>query len=1160
MSKIRLNINGQEMCGFDGQTILEIAQENGVSIPTLCHDERVKMYGSCGLCVVEAAGNPKLIRSCSTYAADGMIIYTETDRVRGSRRTALELLLTDHQGDCRPPCSLACPAGTDCQGYVGLIANGQYAQAVRLVKDKIPLPGSIGRVCPHPCEEACRRRLVEEPINIAALKAFVADKDMESDNLFTADVAAATGKTVAIIGGGPGGLSAAYFLRSAGHEITIYEAMPHMGGMLRYGIPEYRLPKSYLQDEIDAIESMGVRFINGIKIGRDVTLQYLRDTYDCVVAAVGAWVSTDLRCPGEQLSGVIGGIDFLRSSALGKTSCAGLRVAVVGGGNTAMDACRSAVRLGADKVYNIYRRTMAEMPAEEIEIKEAEEEGVIFKNLTNPIEVLGENGQAKAMRLQIMQLGEADASGRRAPVPVKGQEEQIDVDLVIVAIGQALDPTGLEEIELTKRGTISADETTFRTSCQGVFAIGDATNKGADIAISAIGEAQKASVIIDRFLNGEQAGYTVPFVVTTEPTAEDFIHMEKKKRAKMPHRAPEARRTNFQEVNFGLSEQAALLEANRCLECGCQDYFECKLIDYANQYKVQPEPIYGEVHTRTTDDEHPYIHRNPNKCILCGLCVRICDEVVGASALGLVDRGFDTVVSPSLGSPLEDTSCISCGQCVAVCPTGALTETVMIPKQVPTAEKHTDTLCSFCSVGCQTRLTHNGSMLLRSLPVARPKEDALLCSKGRFGFGEIAKTERLSTPLARNENGEMTPIAFESAYADINRNLRALQGQYGKNAVAVTISDRCTNEEAFLAVKYAKTCLGLDNVYSLGMTESGLPDALGRDGSTADFEQMERADLIILAGGDLVSNHGVAWMRINRAVQNGASLIALQQSNPLINELASKTLETGSDLNILRQILKAVMQSGGKSDIPGYTQLLDSLSKIPVSTEAMDVASAYLKARNAVIVFEQNALTPGAAGLLADIAISAGRSHTPRNGIIQIKTGPNAQGLANLGILPGSALKEQIARGSIKGMLILGEDVPSLDTSGIIYLAVQELQLTATAQKSQVVLPARSHAESSGTFTSTVGKTQCLKPAIPSCVEKENTEILAGLIRASNVPVPHISSQDIRRGIVALQPTAAPQPVKLSLPKGDQWRREKGESTNAIFRAHISHSPKSKKL
>jgi len=257
MSELRINVDGRECRGYAGQTVLDIARENGVDIPTLCHDDRVEVYGSCGVCVVEAEGSPKLLRSCSTMAGDGMIIRTDTHRVRASRKTALELLLSDHTGDCRPPCVLACPGQTDCQGYVGLIANGEYKEALKLVKEKIPFPASIGRVCPHPCETACRRELVEEPVSIAALKQFVGDLDVRGE-LYTVPCGADTGKRIAVVGGGPGGLTAAYFLRGYGHCVTVYDAMPQMGGMLRYGIPEYPLPKKLLNTEIEAIRGMGV--------------------------------------------------------------------------------------------------------------------------------------------------------------------------------------------------------------------------------------------------------------------------------------------------------------------------------------------------------------------------------------------------------------------------------------------------------------------------------------------------------------------------------------------------------------------------------------------------------------------------------------------------------------------------------------------------------------------------------------------------------------------------------------------------------------------------------------------------------------------------------------------------------------------------------------
>ena len=668
MSEIKLTINKVSLVGNAGQTILEIARAGGIDIPTLCHDERIEAAGSCGICVVEAEGVPKLLRACATIASEGMVIFTDSERIRRNRKMALELLLSDHTGDCLAPCTLACPAQTNCQGYVDYIATGKFKEAYELIMDKVPLPASIGRVCPHPCEDACRRELVEEPIAIMNLKQFVGDLALADDSF--ADwltIPRDSGKKVAIVGGGPGGLSAAYYLRLIGHAVTVYDAMPFMGGMLRYGIPEYRLPNELLQKEIEFIEKTGVTFRNNVRIGRDVTFAELQTQNDAVIVAIGAWTSTGLRCPGEEADGVLGGIYFLRDTE--KYDFKGKSVAIVGGGNTAMDACRTAVRLGADNVYNIYRRTRDEMPAEEIEIVEAIEEGVIFKNLTNPIEIIADSGgTVSKMRLQIMELGEMDASGRRSPVPVEGKEEVLDVDIVIAAIGQKPDVGGFETIERTRWGTLVADEHTFCTNVEGVFAIGDATNDGADIAISAIGDAKKAVEMVDRYLNGEKLSYKPLYLVKDEKAVEDFADRDRQPRAKMPHRSPAERKLDFKEVNLGMSADEVKREGERCLACGCLDYSTCKLIKYANSYDVQPEKFEGAMHCRATVEDIPNIMRTPDKCVLCGLCVRLCEEAVGAGVLGFVNRGFDTVVQPA-GSV---NPCYDCGQCAEACPTGAL--------------------------------------------------------------------------------------------------------------------------------------------------------------------------------------------------------------------------------------------------------------------------------------------------------------------------------------------------------------------------------------------------------------------------------------------------------------------------------------------------------
>lgn len=672
MEQIKITVNGIEMTGNKGDTILNIAAKNGVEIPNLCYSPNLKLYGACGLCLIEAEGMPKLMRACSAVANDGMVLSTETPRVKKARKIALELIMSDHEGDCVAPCSLNCPAHTDIQGYLKQIALGNDSEAVRIIKEKISIPASIGRVCPHPCESHCRRRLVEEPLSVAFLKAFAADRDLESDTPFKAVCEEATGKKVAIIGGGPAGLNAAYYLCLSGHDVTIYDAMPEMGGMLRYGIPEYRLSKDVLRKEVKAIADLGVKMINNTKIGKDISFDEIRNGADAVLVTVGAWKGSSVGCKGEDLDGVLSGIDFLREVNMGNIPDIGKNVAVVGGGNTAMDACRTAVRCGAENVYVIYRRTRAEAPAEDIEIEEAIEEGVQFLFLTNPDEIVGENGKVKEVRLQIMELGEPDASGRRKPVPVEGEFRTIAVDTVISAIGQKYAPAGFEAIGQTNRGTINADMTTCMTDLDGVFAAGDATNRGASIAIDAIAEANTAAKAINAYLLGMPMDFPEPYYSKRNVTAEMLADREKKARAVMPVKSPEYRKNNFESVINGFSEEQAREEAKRCLECGCHDFKDCKLIRYANDMPISPDRLSGAKHECYKEQRLVTIERDQGKCILCNLCVRTCKENAGKGILGLVGRGFRTVIKPEFDNPETVSGCKDCNMCADLCPTGAL--------------------------------------------------------------------------------------------------------------------------------------------------------------------------------------------------------------------------------------------------------------------------------------------------------------------------------------------------------------------------------------------------------------------------------------------------------------------------------------------------------
>ncbi len=672
MEMIKLTINGREVTGRKGDTILNIAAQNGIEIPNLCYNKNLKIYGSCGLCVVEAEKMPKLLRACATVASEGMVIHTHSERAQQARKIALELLMSDHEGDCKGPCHLHCPAHTDVQAYIKAIAEGNDKEAVRLIKEKISLPASIGRVCPHPCELECRRQYVEQPLSIAYLKAFTADKDMASGDPFKPTVAAATGKKVAVIGGGPAGLNAAFQLAIKGHAVTVLDMMPEMGGMLRYGIPEYRLPKAVLAREIAFIEELGVTLKNNVKVGKDVTLEGLRAEFDAVLVAVGAWKSTGVGCQGDKLDGVLGGIDLLREVNLGGRPDLGKNVAVVGGGNVAMDACRTAVRLGAENVYVIYRRTRAEAPAEDLEIEEALEEGVEFKWLTNPAEIIGENGKVVKIKLQVMELGEPDASGRRSPVPVEGKFEILDVDTVISAIGQRCALEGFEALELTRKGTIVADESFCTTNLDGVFAAGDATNRGPSIAVRAVGEANDAADAIDAYLSGKTLIKPDPFYSKRKVEDIDFTVYEKKARAEMSCKDPGYRKGNFDAVINGFTDEQARAEAARCLECGCHDFSDCKLIRYSNDQEIHPERFEGSKHECFKEQRLVSIERDQGKCILCNQCVRTCRENVGKGLLGLVGRGFATVIKPEFMDPAAVAGCADCHKCVDVCPTGAL--------------------------------------------------------------------------------------------------------------------------------------------------------------------------------------------------------------------------------------------------------------------------------------------------------------------------------------------------------------------------------------------------------------------------------------------------------------------------------------------------------
>lgn len=678
MTLVSLTIDSLPVQVEAGQTILQAAREAGVAIPTLCYVEGFQASSSCFLCVVQLQGRAGLWPSCAMPAAEGMAVITNSEEIRAARKTALELLLSDHTGDCIGPCRTGCPARLDIPNFIGRIAAGDDRASADIVTQDLTLPASLGRVCPRLCEQRCRQCDVAEPLSIRNLHRFAADH-----NRLLADGRAAgprqpvepTGKRVAIVGAGPAGLAAADHLLRKGHGAVLFDAHLQAGGMLRYGIPAFRLPRLVLDAEIERIGELGAEFRLGKRLGRDFSLEQLRRDFDAVFLAVGAQGSRGLGCPGEDLA--MPALEFLERLTEGPPPVVGNEVLIVGGGNTAMDASRCALRLGAKSVRVLYRRTRREMPCLMEEVEAAEAEGVQIDFLVAPLQLERKKGEF-ILTCQRMELGAPDESGRARPVPVPGSEFAARASRVIAAIGQNVVFDGLPggEIALSKWG-IAVDPKTLATNLPGVFAGGDAV-AGPDLAVRAVAAGKLAAASLDQFLGGKKVNGVPELIhvlmgkLSEEELAVLFRNIERGPRAPMPRLEMEKRRTTFEEVELGFSPDAAAREARRCLGCGCGKAVACRFRQFASDYGADPERFAGQRRHFARDTSHPEIIFEPGKCILCGACVQVAAQEGEELGLALIGRGFQVAAAVPFGKPMAEALRKSGRRAAEVCPTGAI--------------------------------------------------------------------------------------------------------------------------------------------------------------------------------------------------------------------------------------------------------------------------------------------------------------------------------------------------------------------------------------------------------------------------------------------------------------------------------------------------------
>ncbi len=589
--------------------MVDVAQNENIEL--LTYSEVTEVSGYIGNYSVKIRRHPRYVKEgvctgCGECAkACPVIRPSEWDVGLGERKAvyrafpqAVPITFCIDKND-RAPCGTACPAGVNVQGYIQLIKLGKYEEAYRLIQERLPMPGVLGRVCPHPCESECRRAQVEEAVAIRDLKRFAADQ-VDAASLPVPEIEDRPEK-VAVIGGGPAGLTVAYDLRRKGFSVTIFEALPKLGGMLRVGIPDYRLPPEILDAEIGYILRMGVEARTGIRFGEDFTLEDLqKEGFSAVFIGVGAHGSLKLGIPGEQeTEGVADAVDFLRQVNLGRGKKPGNRVAVIGGGNVAIDAARVALRLGAESVTVVYRRSEAEMPAYAEEIEGARQEGVVFHYLTAPVQIRASEGRLTGLSCIRTELGPPDASGRRRPIPVEGSEFVVECDALIPAIGQRADTSWAplaEGVQWTGRNTIQVSHRFYQTGIANVFAGGDAVTGPATV-VEAVAAGHRAAEGIERFLSGrlqkapedkERQAPRVEAAAVPDNWSEIPAGLAVQPRQKLPHLVAEQRAGSFAEAALGFSEEQAKAEAERCLNCGvCCECMECvraceaKAIDHA---------------------------------------------------------------------------------------------------------------------------------------------------------------------------------------------------------------------------------------------------------------------------------------------------------------------------------------------------------------------------------------------------------------------------------------------------------------------------------------------------------------------------------------------------------------------------------------------------
>jgi formate dehydrogenase alpha subunit len=1129
---ITLNIDGKDVEVRQGQTILEVARDTGMYIPSLCYYPgltplpEVIPDQACQLCVVEANGS--VVLSCVTPVSERMVVKTRTAKVRELQQKSLLAVLTrqpieicPEKRDCELqkvidyvglkeipvhvsrslpplednpfftrdssfcilcnrclrvcdeirgngvieiafPCYKACPAGIDIPRYIRLIARGRLNAALAVVREKVPFPGVLGRVCAAPCEDECRRgRDVDRALRIRMLKRFPADYGDDSWKK-QAKTLPSSGKKVAIVGAGPAGLTCAYYLAKLGHRVTVFEALPEPGGMMRVGIPEYRLPRDILRNEIQEIEEAGIELRLNTRV--DSVEHLFEQGYNAIFLGIGAHEEIKLGVEGEDSPGVIGCVEFLRCFNLGEKKEVGNRVGVIGGGNAAIDSARAALRLGAERVTVFYRRTQNEMPAGPMEVEHALEEGVEVIFLVAPLSIFRENDGLK-LKLVRTELGDPDASGRRRPVPIEGGEFVATVDTLIAAIGERPEVPAGFGVQVERGNILKASED-MSTNREGVFAGGDCVS-GPALVINAIAAGRKAAQSIDGYLGGK--GDITEHLV---PAEEAMTWLEEAptggKLATISHLPPHTRIRELSEVEQGMSWDTAIAEARRCLQCH--------------------------------------------------------------------------VIAPLKGLTLREGGCNFCGACVDSCPTAAITD--LATRGMAKPDRVVTTICPYCGVGCQLKLEVKDEKIMASIPdLDGTTNHGQACVKGRFGIAEfVHHPERLTSPLIR-KNGELKEASWDEALDLVASRFKDyIQGELGFIASA-----KCTNEENYVMQKFARAVLGTNNVDHCARlchapTVAGLAQSFGSGAMTNSISEIGDAACILAIGTNTTEAHPVIGLEIIRAAKDGGKLIVANPREIDLCRFAGLWLQhnPGTDVALLMGMMRVIVDERLfdsafiKDRCENFDAFRESLkdfgldfvervTKVP-QDKIVEAARMFAGNSPATILYSMGITqhSHGTDNVLAtaNLAMLTGNIGRPSTGVNPLRGQNNVQGACDMGALPnvypgyqavsdpavrekfetawgcalppspGLTLVEMVEaayRKDIKALYLVGEN-PALSDPDVQHVrealtrleffVVQDIFLSETAKFAHVVLPAASFAEKDGTFTNTERRVQRVRKAV----------------------------------------------------------------------------------